>query len=157
MIPLKEAYLERGCQLFAGTWQYKKTDTESGKKGWKWGVRTVSLILTSEWWNGVEDWTVGYWNGEVAISLRSDGRIPEWCLGMMFGNSGTMSGNGYTKYVFAGCVKMELPAGICRFVETVSVRVWFAQNSPNGIGMMSGFHRCCGTDNPVRLVVTDSW
>ena len=82
---------------------------------------TDTHVRMMEWCRGL--WTVGYWNGEVAISLRSDGRIPEWCLGMMFGNSGTMSGNGYTKYVLAGCVKMELSAGICRFVETVSVRV----------------------------------
>ena len=59
----------------------------------------------------------------MAISLRSDVRIPEWCLGMMFGNSGTMSGNGYTKYVFAGCVKMELFVGIWLIVETMSVEI----------------------------------
>ena len=67
-----------------------------------------------------------------------------------------MSGNGCRKLT-ARCVKMKLSAGVWRFVGTVSVKVLFAQNSPNGIGMMPGFHRCCGTNSPVRLVVMDIW
>ena len=66
-------------------------------------------VRMMEWCRGL--WTVGYWNGEVAISLRSDVRIPEWCLGMMFGNSGTVSGNGYTKYVLPDVLKWSCLPG----------------------------------------------
>ena len=65
------------------------------------------------------------------LLLRSNVYVLEWYLKMISRNitlelclgKQIMSGTDYTKYVFAGCVKMELFVGICRFVGTVSVRV----------------------------------
>ena len=165
-IPSKGAYLEKGCQLFAGMWQ-KKNPFESDKKGWRWGVRTV---FTSEWWNGAR--TVNYrileWRGgEVVILLRS-GLSVSW-NGVLKWRPRMVSWNGLCLGIMKRClvmviqdmsaryVKTELSARICRFVKTVSVKVWFAQNSLNGIGMMPGFHRCCGINNPAKLVVLNIW
>ena len=55
---------EKGCQLFVDTWQKKKFILNQVKKAGN-ECQNGFLIFTSKWWNGMGDWTVGYWNGEV--------------------------------------------------------------------------------------------
>ena len=169
-ISSKGAYLEKGCQMFVGMWQ-KKNPFKSDKKGWRWGVRTVSLIFTSEWWNGARtvNCRILEWRGgEVVILLRSGlsvswNDVLEWCSGMVFWNGLCL---GITKRCLgmviqdmsARYAKTELSAEICWFVKTMSVKIWFAQNSLNGIGMMPGFHRCRGIiDSPFSPAVLNIW
>lgn len=140
-------------------------DGEKFQQVKKAGSESVIYVRMMEWRR--ELWTVRCWNGKVVKQCCYCDQV---CLyygtmsGIMMMMSGTimiLEWQPETDYVWGNdnweTMPTVLSAWICRFVGTVSVMMWFAQNSQNGIGMMLGFHRCCGIDNPVRLIVLDIW